>query len=145
MGDELPELTLEHIRAALPGASAVQGFTLAVCDRPWANPAQAIVERVQLCHQAQGSVPSIIAKRARVSSTLKRSRQKADEKLRSFAVDAAFLRTVGPELRAACPALLTGTHDEADRTSLMLMTDIALEFPEQPEGLDRPRAMAALE
>ena len=64
---------------------------------------------------------TVIAKRARIPATVKRSREKADDKLRSLHVEAAFLRECCPRLAdagAATPTLLhclpsPGTHAAA--------------------------------
>ena len=151
----VPELTLELLRTALDDPS-ITGWERAECDRAWENPGQALVERVQIATPAAtSSTPeadarlAIIAKRARIPAMVKKSREKADDKLRSLAVEAVFLRECCPALNGAgapAPTLLYHADPPlGPRTSLVLMTDLRATHPLSIAELDQTHAEVALD
>eukprot|EP01048_Picozoa_sp_COSAG05_P000619 COSAG05_NODE_17_length_35518_cov_34.728084_34_plen_492_part_00 len=127
-----------------------------VCERAWGgSPGQAIVERLRLRppptannDAAAGRQATVIAKRARIPTAVKGSCEKADDKLCSLRVEAAFLRECSPKLADAGAAAPLLYHEEPaghTRASLVLMSDLRAEFPRSLAELDVPHAHAALD
>ena len=118
--------------------------------RPWGNEGEATVTSLEV-HLSDGRRLSMIRKRGRVPKARgKRSAKAAENKLASFAAEAAFLRDAGPRIGAACPAALHVHQHEhfqqnGSRQFDMLMSDLRMDgFPRQEAALDVADTIAAL-
>ena len=109
--------------AALLGAPAVR-TSESEAERPWHNVGQASVV-VVTAHARNGRSLSLVRKRGTIGKTYKKSRARADDKLASFAAEAAFLRSAVPQLGGgAVPAAHFVQHDVATRSFDFLMSDL---------------------
>jgi hypothetical protein len=116
----MADSSVEAAIAALLGSPAVR-TTEQVAERPWQNVGQAEVV-VCTAHARDGRSVSLVRKHGTIGKTYKRSRARADDKLASFAAEAAFLRAAVPEL--AVPAAHLVRHDQASRSFEFLMSDL---------------------
>eukprot|EP00636_Phaeomonas_parva_P002054 CAMPEP_0118866722 /NCGR_PEP_ID=MMETSP1163-20130328/10535_1 /TAXON_ID=124430 /ORGANISM="Phaeomonas parva, Strain CCMP2877" /LENGTH=110 /DNA_ID=CAMNT_0006801065 /DNA_START=77 /DNA_END=405 /DNA_ORIENTATION=+ len=96
-----------RVRRAIEAAlgRSVESLSLEPCARPWGNEGQAAVDRVTMrvrradrdADDERGAeAVVVIAKHGTVPRALKGDRAKANDKLRSFATEAAVLELLAP-------------------------------------------------
>ena len=165
----IDEACSEH----LPAFHELHSCRVEAAERPWRNVGQAEVSVLSVkanmrhasLHPRSSEVLTsrrsfrLVRKHGSVGRTVKGSTRVAADKLRSFAVEACFLRTISPHLlisprphpiqkqpQPAAPVAWRLRHSEAERSFDMIMTDLTDKgFARREEALNFEDACAALD
>ena len=154
----------------LPAFHDLQSCRVEAAERPWRNVGQAEVTVLSVTANMRHYAPNrsylasrrsfrLVRKHGSVGRTVKGSTRVAADKLRSFAVEACFLRTISPHLlisprphpiqkqpQPAAPVAWRLRHSEAERSFDMIMTDLTDKgFARREEALNFDDACAALD
>ena len=159
----------------LPAFHELHSCRVEAAERPWRNVGQAEVSVLSVTANMRsvardGSYLAsrrsfrLVRKHGSVGRTVKGSTRVAADKLRSFAVEACFLRTISPHLlisprphpvpskrqppppQPAAPVAWRLRHSDAERSFDMIMTDLTDKgFARREEALNFDDACAALD
>ena len=154
----------------LPSFHDLQSCRVEAAERPWRNVGQAEVSVLSVTANMRSDAGDgsylayrrslrLVRKHGSVGRTVKGSTRVAADKLRSFAVEACFLRTISPHLlisprphpiqkqpQPAAPVAWRLRHSDAERSFDMIMTDLTDEgFARREEALNFDDACAALD
>ena len=159
----------------LPAFHELQSCRVEAAERPWRNVGQAEVSVLSVTANMRHYAPNqsylasrrsfrLVRKHGSVGRTVKGSTRVAADKLRSFAVEACFLRTISPHLlisprphpvpskrqppppQPAAPVAWRLRHSDAERSFDMIMTDLTDKgFARREEALNFDDACAALD
>ena len=154
----------------LPAFHELHSCRVEAAERPWRNVGQAEVSVLSVTANMRHYAPNrsylasrrsfrLVRKHGSVGRTVKGSTRVAADKLRSFAVEACFLRTISPHLlisprphpiqkqpQPAAPVAWRLRHSEAERSFDMIMTDLTDKgFARREEALNFEDACAALD
>lgn len=159
----------------LPSFHDLQSCRVEAAERPWRNVGQAEVSVLSVTANMRSDAGDgsylayrrslrLVRKHGSVGRTVKGSTRVAADKLRSFAVEACFLRTISPHLlisppphpvpskrqppqpQPAAPVAWRLRYSDAERSFDMIMTDLTDKgFARREEALNFDDACAALD